>query len=198
MAGELSAGDGITTIKEDLQSSGMAQRQCVSISVGKTRKDVQGSTEQEEHVKKPLGNRPGKRARKCLDCSTGQKQCKDSMSKEVGHKKSQNPCDGSECDKSYIKSCNLHIHQWTHTSERPDKCPEGEKNFSSERHSHQCTHSEDRPYKCQQCGKSFKSSSKLLSHQHIHTGERPFKCPECGKSFKSRSDLIYHQRIHTG
>ncbi|NXJ06061.1 ZN75A protein, partial [Odontophorus gujanensis] len=139
MAGDpSSAGGGITTIKGDLQSSGMAQGQCASVSVGKTRRNVQGGLEQGEHVKKPLG----KRARKHLDCSTGQTQSKDSRSKEVCNKKSQNPCDGSEkscqsysdpvnqqhirtgdrhfkcleCDKSYMRSCNLRIHQCVHTS----------------------------------------------------------------------------------
>ncbi|NXC37907.1 ZN707 protein, partial [Penelope pileata] len=75
MAGDHSpAGDGITNVKENLQESGMAQRQCRKISMERIRRAVQGGLEQGKHLKKPLGNHPGRRARKAVDGSKGQKQ----------------------------------------------------------------------------------------------------------------------------
>lgn len=102
------AGDGPTAIKENLQKSGVAQRQWGRASVGTTRRDVQGGLVQGEHFKKPLGNHPGERARGPLDCSTGQKQHEDPRSKEACQKKSQNSCD--ECGENSNLVNHLRIH----------------------------------------------------------------------------------------
>ncbi|XP_038643830.1 zinc finger protein 875-like [Scyliorhinus canicula] len=42
--------------------------------------------------------------------------------------------------------------------------------------SHKCSHTEEKPWKCADCGKGFTSPSKLETHQRSHTGERPFTC----------------------
>ncbi|NWV04979.1 ZN586 protein, partial [Ptilonorhynchus violaceus] len=54
-----------------------------------------------------------------------------------------------------------------HTRERPYECLECEKSFirSSELIIHQMIHTRERPYECPECGKSFQTSSHLLVHQ---------------------------------
>ncbi|NWU10294.1 ZSC20 protein, partial [Cephalopterus ornatus] len=51
---------------------------------------------------------------------------------------------------------------------------------SSDLEVHEQPHPREKPYKCLECGKSFSSRHHLIRHQMIHTGERPYKCLECG------------------
>ncbi|XP_021238490.1 zinc finger protein 707 isoform X3 [Numida meleagris] len=220
------AGGRITNRKEDLQKGGVAKRHWGSGSVEEMRRDVRWGLEQGEHLKKPLGNHPGKRVRNALGCSTGQEQLEDVRSKEECQKKRQNQCDESgksfkrhssrvnherirpgerlckccDCAKSFRRSSDLIVHQRMHRAENCFKCPECGKGFRNSFNliRHQRIHTGERPYKCPECGKSFKRSPHLIIHQRIHTGERPYKCLECGKGFKSSSELTVHQRNHTG
>uniref|UniRef100_A0A8C5U3T9 C2H2-type domain-containing protein n=1 Tax=Malurus cyaneus samueli TaxID=2593467 RepID=A0A8C5U3T9_9PASS len=94
----------------------------------------------------------------------------------------------------------LGVHEQLHAGEKPYKCLECGKSFSTNSSGliiHQRIHSGDRPYECGECGKSFSTSSHLIRHLRFHTGERPYECPECGKKFHTNSNLLRHQRIHT-
>ena len=98
------AGDRITTIKEDVQKSGVSRRHSGCVSVGESRMDVQGGLEQGE----PLGNHLGKTAKNPLDLSTAQKQHEEVRSKEVCQKRRQNPrgkCGGNHKMNSRLFSC---------------------------------------------------------------------------------------------
>ncbi|XP_021238767.1 zinc finger protein 75A-like isoform X2 [Numida meleagris] len=219
-------GGGITNRKEDLQSSGVAERHWGSGSVEEIQRDVQGGLEQGEHLKKPLGNHPGKRVRNPLGCSTGQEQLEDLRSKEGCQKKRQNRCDEfgksfkrysshvnhqsiqpgerlckcCDCAKSFRRSSDLIVHQRMHRAENCFKCPECGKGFRSrtELICHLQIHKGEGPYKCAECGKGFSSSFNLNRHWRIHTGERFYKCAVCGKGFSSSSSLYSHKHIHTG
>ena len=135
-------GDGITDIKEDLQESGVAEKQWGSACVEEIGRDVHVGFEQAERFEKPLGGHVGKRARNPVDFSVGQKQPEDHGSKNACQKKKQNPC--TECGKSL--------------------------EIDSSVINHQCMHATKSLYKCSECGKSFKRRAKLKRLQCIHTG----------------------------
>ncbi|XP_053137331.1 zinc finger protein 665-like [Hemicordylus capensis] len=105
-----------------------------------------------------------------------------------------------ECGKSFSTSGYLTIHQRIHSREKTYKCLECGKSFikRGDLTVHQRIHTGEKPHKCLECGKSFSTSKYLTTHQRTHSGEKPYKCLECGKSFIKRGDLTIHQRIHTG
>ena len=190
-------GDEITKPKENLQEVAVVRRQWGNVSVGISRRDVQGGLKQGEHFKQPLGNYPGKRARNPLELSAGQQQPEEARKREVRQKKKHNS--SNECAKSAKRYSRLVKNHHVHSGERLYKCSACGKSFKWRAHLtvHQRIHTGERPFKCSECGKCFSSSSNLIVHQPIHTGERPYKCSACEKSFKSNSQLKHHQRTHT-
>jgi uncharacterized Zn-finger protein len=59
---------------------------------------------------------------------------------------------------------------------------------------HERTHKTERPYKCPVpgCGAFFKQKMHMLRHQRTHTGSRPFECSICGRLFSQKSSCICH------
>nr|XP_036881567.1 zinc finger protein 678-like [Manis javanica] len=112
----------------------------------------------------------------------------------------EKPYKCKECTKSFTSRTSLIVHQRTHSGEKPYKCKECGKTFKwgSCLTEHERIHSGQKPYKCKECSKSFTRSSHLTEHLRIHTGEKPYKCQECGKAFRWSSKLTEHQRVHSG
>ncbi|XP_031413427.1 zinc finger protein 621-like, partial [Meleagris gallopavo] len=111
MPGDLSPGNGITDVLEDLQESGVAEEQWGSVCVEEIRREDQGGLEQGqgELIKKPLGKHLGKTGSSPLDFNIGQKGPKEPRSKDVCQKKKRNPC--TECRNSFEKDSSVVNHQ---------------------------------------------------------------------------------------
>ncbi len=85
-----------------------------------------------------------------------------------------------ECEKTFITSDQLKIHERIHTGENTVSllhCMRDVFTTATMR---------------------FSQSEHLKTHERIHTGEKLYECDQCGKSFTQSSNLKKHVKIHTG
>ncbi|ENN72145.1 hypothetical protein YQE_11202, partial [Dendroctonus ponderosae] len=97
------------------------------------------------------------------------------------------PCD--QCDKAFIKKCDLQRHQCVHTGEKPFACSYCDKRFSTKVHLQSI------------CSRRFldaMKNAKKNTHLQVHIEERPHKCPVCAKGFIRRYYLRDHMVKHHG
>ncbi|XP_076997348.1 zinc finger protein 764-like isoform X2 [Tamandua tetradactyla] len=112
----------------------------------------------------------------------------------------QKPFRCPDCDKGFSQASSLSKHRAIHRGERPHRCPDCGRAFTqrSALTTHLRVHTGEKPYHCADCGRCFSQSSALYQHQRVHSGETPFPCPDCGRAFAHASDLRRHMRTHTG
>ena len=80
------------------------------------------------------------------------------------------PFSCSTCDKKFIKSSHLEVHERVHT---------GSNLFC-----------------CSYCDKTFVKSTSLKAHEMFHSGDMPFQCSFCDKKYTTRRSLERHKTVH--
>ena len=103
------------------------------------------------------------------------------------------------CSEVLIRPCALKLQTKTLTKEKPFKCKQCSKEFSTSSglFYHKIIHSQKTPYQCKFCPKAFGRKYSLNRHMQIHTRERPHKCKYCSKTFTQSHHLRCHLRNHT-
>ena len=107
------------------------------------------------------------------------------------------PCIVDDCQILFETQKELDIHKATHEKLYKCKYPGCEKTFikSVNLHKHNKSHFRNKKrYFCPYpgCNKSFTASYSVTLHYRIHTGNKPFHCEICGKKFFDKANWQYH------
>ncbi|XP_055840122.1 zinc finger protein ZFP2-like [Episyrphus balteatus] len=103
------------------------------------------------------------------------------------------------CNKKFkmvpLKRLNYHL-LW-HNDSRLHKCKYCEKKFIQSTHLavHEKTHTGESPFKCLHCSMTFKNAHLLNCHSQVH-GTRKFQCNQCPRKFFNRHGMNMHMRTH--
>ena len=98
------------------------------------------------------------------------------------------------CDKPFSNESYLLDHMGIHRDSNPVNYSID--NFPNELLNHERSHTGEKPFKCCNCNKYFSTKSNLMRHAKIHTEEKPLQCSICDKTFRDQGDLMAHARLH--
>jgi hypothetical protein len=114
----------------------------------------------------------------------------------------QKPFKCDICQKSFIHSSGLKVHQHIHTGAKPFTCELCDKNFNRPAHlkTHvRAVHEKLKPHTCNECELTFGHKINLQTHiKAVHLKMKIFKCELCESQFVRKTHLTEHLRKHSG
>lgn len=104
------------------------------------------------------------------------------------------------CGKKFLNVClkRVQYHMYWHDDSKLRKCSFCDKKFIQTTHLavHELTHNDQFKFKCKTCGYAYKTAKILAEHNCDEAGQYPFQCKHCPKKYINRRSYDAHIQCH--